>query len=39
MSLRLVPVDYQTAAGFNRMWHRTHDRPPPEPQVLHRGGR
>ena len=29
MSLRLVPVSYQTAAGFNRMWHRTHRKPPP----------
>jgi hypothetical protein len=37
MSLRIVPVTYDTAAGFNRMWHRTHDRPPIA-QVLNRGG-
>lgn len=29
MSLRLVRVDYGPAAGFNRMWHRTHRKPPP----------
>lgn len=29
MSLRIVPVTYETAAGYNRMWHRTHGRPPP----------
>jgi hypothetical protein len=29
VSLRIVPVTYETAAGFNRMWHRTHERPPP----------
>ena len=29
MSLRLVPVNWQTAQGFNRMWHRTHSKPPP----------
>ena len=29
MSLRLVPVTYTTAAGFNQMWHRTHEKAPP----------
>jgi hypothetical protein len=29
VSLRLVHVSYATAAGFNRMWHRTHEKPPP----------
>ena len=24
-----MPVTYETAAAFNRMWHRTHRRPPP----------
>lgn len=29
MSLRLVPVDWQTARGFCRSWHRHHPNPPP----------
>jgi hypothetical protein len=29
VSLRLVPVTWETAQGFNRMWHRTHQKPPP----------
>ena len=29
MALRLVPVDWETARGFCRSWHRTHKRPPP----------
>jgi hypothetical protein len=29
MSLRLVIVNYETAARFNRMWHRTHPKSPP----------
>lgn len=28
MSLTLVPVDWQTARGFCRSWHRHHPRPP-----------
>lgn len=29
MSLRLVPVDWATARGFCRSWHRHHPKPPP----------
>ena len=29
MGLRLVPVSYQTAADYVRMWHRHHPVPPP----------
>ena len=29
MSLRLVPVSWDQARDFNRMWHRHHKRPPP----------
>lgn len=29
MSLRLVPVDWATARGFCRSWHRHHPTPPP----------
>lgn len=28
-TLRLVPVDWETAQGFCRSWHRHHKRPPP----------
>lgn len=29
MSLHLVPVNWATAQGFNRTWHRHHAQPPP----------
>lgn len=29
MSLHLVPVNWDTARRFCRMWHRTHPKPPP----------
>jgi len=29
MTLRLVPVNWDTARRFNRMWHRHHKKPPP----------
>lgn len=29
MSLRLVPVSWDDARAFNRMWHRHHPKPPP----------
>jgi hypothetical protein len=28
-ALRLVPVDWKTARGFCRSWHRHHPKPPP----------